>query len=233
MNRKKDAEGAYRKAMMLAPNSAEPYNALGTLKASEGKAAKAEGLYRQALQKNPVLIAARHNLALLLAAQKNRRAEAIDAVAHESDPIPELSSLASWVWPGRCRRTGDTAGAIEQYRQVLVLKPDIRGRSSRPGGALGQERRCRRSAAGAAHGVRGADPQNSGVFEQIGDVESARGRTAEARAAYQSALGLSPEKAVAEAAGRQAEGASQVVSSASAAVGPIDDELFSDALSGT
>jgi Flp pilus assembly protein TadD len=51
LNRRKDAETAYTKAEMLAPNSAEPYNALGTLKASEGKRTDAEQLYRQALQK--------------------------------------------------------------------------------------------------------------------------------------------------------------------------------------
>ena len=66
VNRRKDAETAYRKASMLAPDSAEPYNALGTLKASEGKRTEAEQLYRQALQKNANLLPARHNLALLL-----------------------------------------------------------------------------------------------------------------------------------------------------------------------
>src|SRR5581483_7647734 len=72
INRRKDAEAAYRKASMLAPNSAEPYNALGTLKASEGKRSEAEQLYRQALGENPNLLAARHNLALLLDGDKQR-----------------------------------------------------------------------------------------------------------------------------------------------------------------
>ena len=39
--------------MTLAPDSAEPLNALGSLKASEGKSAEAEKFYRDALQKNP------------------------------------------------------------------------------------------------------------------------------------------------------------------------------------
>jgi tetratricopeptide (TPR) repeat protein len=78
LNRRSDAENSYRKAMALAPNSAEPYNALGTLKASEGKAAEAERWYRDALSRNPNLLPARHNLALLLASDKNRQPEAID-----------------------------------------------------------------------------------------------------------------------------------------------------------
>ena len=41
--------------MVLAPESAEPYNALGSLKASTGKAKEAEQLYKQALQNNPAM----------------------------------------------------------------------------------------------------------------------------------------------------------------------------------
>ena len=83
---------------MLAPNSAEPYNALGTLKASEGKRAEAERLYREALQKNPSLLPARHNLALLLADQKSRQKEAIDLwrenLRQSPDYLPSRLSLA-------------------------------------------------------------------------------------------------------------------------------------------
>ncbi len=63
LNRRKEAEEAYRKSSALSPASAEPLNALGTLKAAEGKTAEAEKLYRAALEKNPNLLPARHNLA--------------------------------------------------------------------------------------------------------------------------------------------------------------------------
>ncbi|HEY1756515.1 MAG TPA: tetratricopeptide repeat protein [Bryobacteraceae bacterium] len=193
MNRKKDAETSYRKAMLLAPDSAEPYNALGTLKASEGKPMDAEQLYRNALQKNPSLLAARHNLALLLIAEKGRRAEAIalwrENLMQSPDDLPSHLSLAEAL-----AQDGDTAGAIEQYRRVLALKPDyiaahlalaqLLAKNSDPEGALAELR----SAAAA-------DPKNPAILEQIGDVEAARGRAAEARSAYQSALGLSPESA--------------------------------------
>ena len=40
--RRKEAEHCYRVAMDITPDSAEPYNALGTVKASEGKRSDAE-----------------------------------------------------------------------------------------------------------------------------------------------------------------------------------------------
>ena len=194
MNRKKDAENAYRKAMMLAPDSAEPYNALGTLKASEGKAQDAEGLYRNALQHNPQSLSARHNLAVLLVSEKNRRDEALmlwqDNLRQSPDYLPSRLSLAEALASG-----GDNPGAIEQYRQVLALKPDYIAAHM----ALAQLLNKTGDAEGALTQLRAAvsgDPQNAATFEQIGDIEAARGRIAEARAAYQSALGAKPEKPV-------------------------------------
>ena len=59
--------------MALAPDSAEPYNALGTLKAAEGKRAEAEQLYRQCSAKESELLSARHNLATAASWRKERR----------------------------------------------------------------------------------------------------------------------------------------------------------------
>jgi tetratricopeptide (TPR) repeat protein len=194
MNRKKDAETSYRKAMMLAPTSGEPYNALGTLMASEGKNQNAEGLYRDALMRNPMLFSARHNLALLLVSEKNRQSEAIDLwrenLRQSPDYLPSRLSLAETL-----SQTGDTTGAIDQYRQVLMLKPDYVAAQLALAGLLNKGG----DAEGALNELRTAstaDPQNAAIFEQIGDIEAARGRTAEARAAYQSALGVKPEKTV-------------------------------------
>lgn len=192
MNRRKDAEGAYKKAMMLAPNSAAPYNALGTLKASEGKPQDAEGFYRDALMRDPALLSARHNLALLLVSEKNRQSEAVDLwrenLRQQADYLPSRLSLAETL-----SKSGDTAGAIEQYRQILMLKPEYVAAHL----ALGQLLNKSGDAEGALTELRGAsaaDPQNPAILEQIGDIEAARGRTAEARSAYQSALGAKPEK---------------------------------------
>jgi len=199
LNRRKDAETAYTKAEMLAPNSAEPYNALGTLKASEGKRAEAEQLYREALQKNPGLLPARHNLALLVADQKGREKEAIDLwrenlrqslASSGADYLPSRLSLA-----GALAAQGDNPAAMEEYRKVLEAKPDyvaarialadILAKTNDRDGALGQLRQVTKQ-----------DSQDPALFERIGDLEAARQRAAEARAAYQSALDLKPERAV-------------------------------------
>jgi tetratricopeptide (TPR) repeat protein len=192
LNRRKDAESAYTKAETLAPESAEPYNALGTLKASEGKRTEAEQLYRQALQKDPSLLPARHNLALLLDDQKGREKEAIDLwranLSQSPDYLPSRLSLAQAL-----AEQGDNAGAMEEYRRVLEAKPDyvaarialadILAKTNDRDGALDQ-----------LHQVTRQDSQDPSLFERIGDLEAARQHPAEARMAYQSALNLKPER---------------------------------------
>jgi len=178
LNRRSDAEASYRKAIALAPNAAEAYNALGTLKAAEGKSPEAERLYRDALTRQPDSKQARHNLALLLAADKNRRAEAIELWRQNLPYLPSQLSLAETL-----TETGDRAGAIEQYRQIVSQRPNyVAARLALahlldPDPALEQLR-----------AVLADNPKNTVALEQTGDIESARGHSTEARAAYTSAL---------------------------------------------
>ena len=79
LNRRREAARAYRDAIAKAENL-EPksrrrhlalvHNALGYLKASSGRAEEAEKLYRQSLDYDGDRLEGRHNLAVLLAAQK-------------------------------------------------------------------------------------------------------------------------------------------------------------------
>ena len=196
LNRRADAEVAYRRAMQIAPDTAEPYNALGSLKASEGKTTEAEKLYRQALQKNPqqlTLLATRHNLGLLLAGLKGRENEAIAAfrenLAANADFIASRLSLAEIL-----SKTGDTAGAIEQYAYVVKQKPEYTGarvalaglylKANQPDMALEQ-----------LHEAAKNDQQNASIQEMTGDAEKSLGHTDAARAAYDAALKLQMEKA--------------------------------------
>jgi tetratricopeptide (TPR) repeat protein len=193
LNRRKEAEAAYTKAEMLAPDSGRPYNALGTLKASEGKRADAEKLYKQALEKDPRMLEARHNLALLLADQQGRGPEAIQLwrqnLTQAPDYLPSRLSLAGALAGG-----GDNAQALEEYRKVLEAKPeyvaarialaDLLAKTGDRDGALDQLRQVTKQ-----------DSQDPDLFERIGDLEAARQHPAEARAAYQSALNLKPERA--------------------------------------
>ncbi|HYL76161.1 MAG TPA: tetratricopeptide repeat protein [Bryobacteraceae bacterium] len=191
LNRRKDAEASFKKASQISPDAAEPYNALGTLKASEGKRQEAEQLYRQALQKKPDLLPARHNLAVLLAADKSRQQEAIDLwrenLRQSPDYIPSRLSLA-----GTLADRGDTAAAIEEYGKVLAAKPGyVAARLARanllaktdPAAALVELREVTKT-----------DAQDFAIFEQIGDLEAGRKNSAEAKAAYQSALSLAPDR---------------------------------------
>jgi tetratricopeptide (TPR) repeat protein len=192
LNRRQDAEREYRRAMQLAPDSAEPYNALGSLKASEGKTAEAEKLYRDALQKKPSLLAARHNLGLLLAGIKGRESEGIAAfrenLAADPDFIASRLSLAETL-----SKTGDTAGAIEQYGYVVNMKPEYTAarvalaglylKANQADPALAQLREA------AQH-----DQQNASIQEMIGDAEKSLGHTDAAREAYGNALKLQMEK---------------------------------------
>lgn len=191
LNRRKEAESSLRRALKLAPESGEAYNALGFLKASAGRREEAERLYRTALEKTPGLLAARHNLAVLLDAQPPRRGEAHELwrknLSAAPQYLPSRLSLARSL-----ARQGDTAQAIAEYRMVLTQKPDyvaahlalaelLMG-AGKPAEALAELRQALR-----------AQPQSAVIHERIGDVEAGQGRPDAARAAYQEALRLGTE----------------------------------------
>lgn len=193
LNRRKDAEASYQRALRLAPDSAETYNALGTLKAAENKLADAERLYRSALQRDPNLLPARHNLALLLAAQPARRSEAITLLRDNLQRSPKFTasqlSLAETL-----ADSGDAFGAIQAYRQVLMNTPGYVGARL----ALADLLLKAGDAAGAAEQAQQASqqvPGNLAAYERLADARAAQQLTADARTAYQTALTLKPERA--------------------------------------
>jgi predicted Zn-dependent protease len=88
----------YRQALTIEPDNALALNALGTLKAVAGHNSEAEKYYRQALRSDPTLVAARHDLAVLLADEGKRSDEAIalwnDNLAREPNHLPSRLGLA-------------------------------------------------------------------------------------------------------------------------------------------
>jgi tetratricopeptide (TPR) repeat protein len=192
LNRNKDAENAYREAMKRASNSAEPSNALGTLKAAQGKRSEAEQFYKDALAKNPKLYSARHNLALLLASDKNRQQEGIDLWRENLRQSPGFTASQLSLADTLAER-GDNAGAIEQYRAVVQDKPKYVAahlalarlliKTSDTEGALAELR--------AASAV---ESQNFEIFELTGDLEAGRKNTVEAKIAYEKASQLAPDR---------------------------------------
>ena len=197
LNRRRDAELAYRKAMQLAPDSAEPYNALGSLLASEGKNTEAERLYRQGLQKNPSVLttlATRHNLALLLSSIKGRESEGIAAfrenIAANPDYIASRLSLAEVL-----TKTGDTAGATEQYAYVVKQKPEYTAARVALAGLYLKSNQGE-AALAQLHEAAQHDAQNAAIQEMIGDAEKSLGHPDAARDAYNAALKLQNEGSV-------------------------------------
>ena len=204
LNRRREAERAYRDAIAKAENL-EPesrrrhlalaHNALGYLKASSGRAEEAEKLYRQSLDYDGDRLEGRHNLAVLLAGARKggptgRAAEAIDLWREnlEKDPeyLPSLLSLARAL-----DQNGQTDDAIEQYETIVRARPeylaarlrlaDLQLRVNRPEAALQQLT--------AARELR---QDNAEIHERLGDVNKQLGRHAEAAQAYQEALRYAP-----------------------------------------
>jgi tetratricopeptide (TPR) repeat protein len=191
-NRKKEAEQAYRKAAEVAPDSAEPWNALGSLKASEGKAAEAEKDYKAALAKNPNLLPARHNLALLLSSTKEREGEAIDLwkqnLATQPDFLPSRLGLAELLV-----KRGNTDEAIEQYRLVVAARPEYVAARVALAGQLSKAKQGEAALEQLQAAVR-LDAQNAALWEQLGDIERMANHQMESRKAYDTALSLGTEK---------------------------------------
>ncbi len=123
LNRNREAEDAFRKSIQLAPSAGDPYNALGYLYASTRRGSRAEPLYRQALEKTPTLLAARQNLAVLLASRRGREDEAISLwranLEQAADYLPSRLSLARAL-----ERLGREADASIEYEALLKDKPD-------------------------------------------------------------------------------------------------------------
>ena len=198
-NKRKEAEQSYRLALSLAPDSAEPLNALGSLKSQEGKTSDAEKLYRDALVKNANLLAARHNLAILLAARNDPPARKPSGCGATNCNANQIICRRALILAATLAARGDTAVAIEEYRAVVRAKPDYVAART----ALAELYVKNHDNPAAIEQLRESarlDPQSAPIFERIGDLESASGHAAEAKAAWQSALDHSTEKISAQTA---------------------------------
>jgi tetratricopeptide (TPR) repeat protein len=188
LNRTREAEAAYRRALALSADHPDAYNALGSLRAAEGRRKEAEDFYRKALEKNPNFPAARHNLAALLAERRETSAEAVrlwrENLSSAPDYLPSRLALAETL-----AKEGQAAEAIQEYREVLRLRPEYVGARLALAELLAQSGNAGEAVAELREALK-TRPKNTRIYEQLGDVERQRNRTAQARQAYTQALTL-------------------------------------------
>ncbi len=186
LNRRDDAKAAYEKAMALSPGLGEPYNALGVLSASSGHFAKAERLYREALDKNPDLFAARQNLAMLLVAKPDRVGDAINLLRTNLDKspqyLPSRLSLAEAL-----ARQNKTAEAIAEYQAVVQAKPGYVAARRALASMLIREKNYTAALEQLREALK-RSPRDADLNEQAGDVARELHQSAEASAFYRAAL---------------------------------------------
>src|SRR5262249_49706095 len=125
---------------------------------------------------------------LLLATQRQRLPEALELwrenLKRSPDYLPSRLSLAE--------ASPDPNESIAEYRTVLKDRPeylaarialaDLLVKTGDADGALRELQEPLKQS-----------PKSAAIFERIGDVESGRNRTAEARAAYESAIQNAPD----------------------------------------
>ena len=170
----------------------EIWNALGTLEAGRDRVAKAESLFRKALQDDPESKNARQNLALLL----SREGESPEAEKYwkdnlQADPenLPTLLAYADYL-----SRTSRLDAARDLYLKILMLRSDypavrmkladIYRRQGKPELALDELMR-----------IPAGSPRNPTLLEGIGDLEAQLGRTQLAVESWRSAESLTTNSA--------------------------------------
>src|SRR5262249_9101505 len=120
LNRRYEAGQAFRKAIRHAPpDSGEAYNAMGSLMAISHSWPKAEEQFRKAVERQPGLVAARHNLALVVA--RDRPDEAFEMwraiLREQGDFVPARLGLAEALAKHNCK------AAIAEYEETGRRKP--------------------------------------------------------------------------------------------------------------
>ena len=168
LNRRSEAEDVVSQAMSLAPDSAEPLNALGSLKAPKARMPKRRNSIATRSRRIPNLLPARHNLALLLSTSKDRQAEAIGLwkqnLAAKPDFLPSRLALAglladTWRHGGAHRRVpSGSRPRARVHRSPRALAAQL-VKAEQPDAALEQ-----------LHAAVKLDPADASLYEQIGDV---------------------------------------------------------------
>jgi Flp pilus assembly protein TadD len=113
----KEAEEAYRSAIVLAPNQDSLHNNLGYNLKLQGKAPEAAACFRKALELNPKSETARNNLGELL---KSNPDAAVGALKGATDPATAHNNLGAYYI-----QQGDYAAARKELEMALSYRRDL------------------------------------------------------------------------------------------------------------
>ena len=186
LNQPQLAAQRFREAMAKGPQLVEPLTALGALEADQGHWAAAEKLLRQAIQRDPKFLPARHNLASVLARQPERRPEAVTewraALAIDPDYTRARLSLAQAL-----KTMGEPQLALAEYQQLVQRGPKVLAARMELARLLASAGKISEAIL-HLEVVYSAQPANPVVAEQLGDLLCSSGRSVEGQMHYQSIL---------------------------------------------
>jgi tetratricopeptide (TPR) repeat protein len=189
------AVGALRGALELFPDSPETHNLLGSCYIATTQLEDAERAFRAATQLQPDYADAHHNLAYVLLRSK-RHAEAEVAINQTLQASPQ-DSASYLVQSSLAIFSGNKHAAMEAARQALRLAPDdwvVNWNYLVMVELLNEAATLEQSSRQAI----AANAQEALPHRRLGDALSLRGAVKEAQQAYEAALRLSPNDALAE-----------------------------------
>jgi tetratricopeptide (TPR) repeat protein len=198
-----NAQRWFERARLLAeqfrPHSASPWperariwNALGTVARSQGRTTKAADLFRKALSDDSGDANARHNLALILATQG-------DLLGADKLWLANLAVepkfIPSWIaYAESLANRGSAPQAIDRYLQIISDLPDYIGASEALARLYLLQHKFPEALTQLDAALRRTSSDAS-LFELRGDAENGLGREDAAKADWNRAATLAPDRA--------------------------------------
>jgi tetratricopeptide (TPR) repeat protein len=192
LQRLREAEVHYRRAIKLDPNHAESWNNLGNTLKDQGRAPEAEVQFRRALALRPSYAEAHYNLGNALLDQ-SRIEEAIRQYRQAIGLNPGLAA-AHYNLGHALTLLGRHEDAAGQYRQVVALDPGWAAAQIKLGTALRQLDRLT-EAESCFRRAHEAVPEDNGGLQDWAEILESLGRRDEAIGVWRQLCGIEPEQA--------------------------------------
>jgi len=185
-----EAIGAYREALVRAPETPEALSNLGNLLAVKGRAEEAAAFCRRAVELRPGYAEAHYNLGLALEGLGKGR-EARGAYEMAAGLQPRMAE-AQYRLGVVCKGQGDLARALASFQAALAARPGMAEALVDAGVVLEQLGRDAEAEERYREAI-GGNPRNAVAQNNLGNLLRARGETADAVACYRMAVAAAPE----------------------------------------